>query len=225
MEPIYLMTKAIVKPWLVAWFRWSVSGAENVPREGGAILAVNHISFLDPFAAAYVVDSRGRRPRFLAKSELFQDRRIAWLLRGCGQIEVRRGTPTAPMALGHALDVLRRGEIVVVFPEGTITDDPDLSPMEAKTGAARLALQSGAPLLPCALWGTQNVWPKDYAKNWRPRQEILVAAGAPLDVHGDPASPEAWAETGEKLMSSIAHLLEGLRPQLPDRRRPKRAAA
>jgi 1-acyl-sn-glycerol-3-phosphate acyltransferase len=224
-EPIYLLAKAILKPWLVLWFRWRVFGAENIPRTGPAILAVNHISFMDPFAAAYLVDSRKRRPRFLAKSELFQDKRISWLLRGAGQIEVRRGTAKAPMALDRALEALRRGEIVVVFPEGTITDDPDLNPMAPKTGAARLALQSGAPLLPCAVWGTQNVWPKGYAKNWRPRQEILASIGAPLDVHGDPASSDAWAETGEKLMSSIGHLLEGIRPQLPDRRRPKRAAA
>ncbi len=224
-EPIYLMTKAILKPWLVAWFRWRVFGAENIPRHGAAILAVNHIAYMDAFAAAQIVDGRKRRPRFLAKSELFADKRIGWLLRGCGQIEVRRGTATAPMALDHALDALRRGEIVVVFPEGTITDDPELGPMVAKTGAARLALQSGAPLLPCALWGTQNVWPKGYAKNWRPRQEILASVGTPVNVHGDPASQDAWAETGEKLMSAIGHLLEGLRPQLPDRRRPKRAAA
>ena len=219
------MTRAWLKPLLVAWFRWRVSGAGNIPREGPAILAVNHIAFLDPFAAAYVVDNRKRRPRFLAKSELFEDKRVGWLLRGLGQIEVRRGTATAPMALDHALDALRRGEVVVVFPEGTITDDPDLNPMEAKTGAARLALQSGAPLIPCALWGTQNVWPKGYAKNWRPRQTVCIAVGEPLGVHGDPDSPEAWEETGDKLMSAIGHLLEGLRPQLPDRRRPKRDAA
>ena len=225
LEPIYLMTKAVVKTWLFVWFRWRLEGAENIPREGPAILAVNHIAYLDPFAAAYVVDHRRRRPRFLAKSELFQDRRIAWLLRGCGQIEVRRGTPTAPVALDHALDALKRGEIVVVFPEGTITDNPDLEPMEAKTGAARLALASGVPLIPCAIWGTQNVWPKGFAKHWKPRQLILVGVGAPLAVSGDAESPDAWAEAGGKLMSAIGHLLARLRPDLPDRRRPKRAAA
>ena len=219
------MTKAWLKPLLAVWFRWRVRGAGNIPRSGAAILAVNHIAFLDPFAAAYVVAGRKRRPRFLAKSELFEDKRIAWLLRGLGQIEVRRGTATAPMALDHALDALRRGEVVVVFPEGTITDDPDLNPMEAKTGAARLALRSGAPLLPCALWGTQNVWPKGYAKQWRPRQTVLVTVGPPLDVHGDPDSPQAWEETGAKLMSAIGNLLEGLRAELPDRRKPKGAAA
>jgi 1-acyl-sn-glycerol-3-phosphate acyltransferase len=224
LEPIYLMTKGIVKPWLVIWFRWRVEGLANIPRRGPAILAVNHIAYLDPFAAAYVVDRRKRRPRFLAKSELFADKRIGWILRGCGQIEVRRGTATAPMALDHALDALERGEIVVVFPEGTITTDPDLNPMAAKTGAARLALESGAPLLPCAVWGTQNIWPKGYAKQWRPRQRVFVRVGSPLDVSGDPRSRDSWAETGEKLMSAIGHLLAGLRTELPDRRKPKRAA-
>ena len=225
LEPVYLMTKGILKSWLRVWFRWRIEGAENIPRHGPAILAVNHIAYLDPFAAAYVVDDRKRRPRFLAKSELFGDRRIAWILRGCGQIEVRRGTANAPMALDHALDALARGEIVVVFPEGTITNDPDLNPMTPKTGAARLALESGVPLLPCAVWGTQNIWPKGYAKHWRPRQLVLIRVGSPLDVSGDPRSPAAWAEVGEKLMSAISNLLAGLRNDLPDRRRPKKKAA
>lgn len=225
MEPVYLITKGILKPWLKVWFRWRIEGADNIPGHGPAILAVNHIAYLDPFAAAYVVDHRKRRPRFLAKSELFQDKKIAWVLEGCRQIEVRRGTATAPMALDKALDALARGEIVVVFPEGTITNDPDLNPMTPKTGAARLALESGAPLLPCAVWGTQNIWPKGYAKHWRPRQLVLVRVGPPLDVSGDPRSRAAWAEVGEKLMSAISNLLSGLRNDLPDRRRPKKKAA
>ncbi|MDQ4125189.1 MAG: 1-acyl-sn-glycerol-3-phosphate acyltransferase, partial [Actinomycetota bacterium] len=173
----------------------------------------------------YLVDYCKRRPRFLAKSELFQDKRIAWILRGCGQIEVRRGTPNAPVALDHALDALARGEVVVVFPEGTITKDPDLNPMTPKTGAARLALESGAPLVPAAVWGSQNIWPKGFAKNWRPRQPVHIRVGTPLDVSGDPKSPDAWAETGEKLMSAISNLLSGLRTELPDRRKPKKKAA
>ncbi|HEX2196568.1 MAG TPA: lysophospholipid acyltransferase family protein, partial [Actinomycetota bacterium] len=131
---MYLMTKGILKPWLKVWFRWRIEGADNIPSHGPAILALNHIAYLDPFAAAYVVDHRKRRARFLAKSELFGDRRIAWILKGCRQIEVRRGTPNAPMALDHALEALARGEIVVVFPEGTITNDADLNPMAPKTG-------------------------------------------------------------------------------------------
>ena len=226
MEPTYLLAKAILKPWLKTWFRWTVEGSERIPPAGGAILAFNHIAFLDPFAAAYVVDSVGRRPRFLAKSELFADKRISWILSGAKQIEVKRGSKDAPMALDHAVDALTSGEIVVVFPEGTITNDPDLSPMRAKTGAARLALASAAPLIPCALWGTANIWPKGYAKHWwPPRQDILVRIGEPLPVAGDPDSPAAWNEISEAIMERIGVLVASLRPVVADRRRPARKSA
>lgn len=224
-EPTYQLAKAIVKPWMGTWFRWTIEGLDNIPSEGPAILAFNHIAFLDPFAAAYVVDKRGRRPRFLAKSEIFQDKRVAWILRGAKQIEVRRGTKEAPMALDHAFDALRAGEVIVVFPEGTITDDPDLNPMEAKTGAARLALGSEAPLIPCAVWGTQNVWPKGYAKHWwPPGQNILVRIGTPMTVTGSD-SPEAWRAASHALIDEISVLVASLRPAVPDQRRSKRKRA
>ena len=84
MEPTYLLAKVILKPWLATWFRWYIEGLEHLPRKGAAILAINHIAYLDPLAAAYVVDKVKRTPRFLAKSELFDDKRIAWILRGAG---------------------------------------------------------------------------------------------------------------------------------------------
>ena len=227
MEPTYLLAKAILRPWLGAWFRWTIEGQENIPRDGAAILAFNHIAYLDPFAAAYVVDTVGRRSRFLAKSELFEDKRIAWILKGAAQIEVKRGTRDAPMALDHAVEALERGEVIVVFPEGTITTDPELHPMEAKTGAARLALAAGAPLIPCGLWGTANIWPKGYAKHWwPPRQDILARVGTPMNVSGDPNSTTAWREVSERLMQEIGVLVASLRPVVRDARRPnKRSAA
>lgn len=220
MEPTYLLAKAIIKPWMVTWFRWTIEGIENIPQTGSAILAFNHIAYLDPFAAAYVVDKAGRRPRFLAKSELFEDRRIGWIVRGARQIEVKRGTRDAPMALDHAIAALERGEVIVVFPEGTITTDPDLNPMPAKSGAARLALATDAPLIPCALWGTANVWPKGYAKAWKPRQDLLVRIGPPLSVSRDPSSRGQPGRLGEELMEQIRILVASLRPAVPDRRRP-----
>lgn len=225
MEPTYLLAKALLKPWLSVWFRWSIEGLENIPKSGAAILAVNHIAYLDPLAAAYVVDTAGRRPRFLGKAELFQDRRIAWILRGAKQIEVKRGTREAPMALDHALAALDRGELIVIFPEGTITEDPELRPMGAKTGISRLALKSGVPVIPSAVWGTANVWPKGYGKRWRPRQDILVRIGEPLTLDGDPESREDWKAAGEKIMDAIGVLVASIRPALPDRRRPKKQAA
>ena len=225
MEPVYLLAKGIVKPLMGGWFRWSIEGLENIPRSGPAILAVNHIAYLDPLAAAYVVDKAGRRPRFLGKSELFQDRRIAWILRGAGQIEVKRGTRDAPVALDDAFEALRRGEIVVVFPEGTITSDPDLNPVEAKTGAARLALGSGVPLIPCGLWGTANIWPKGYSKHWTPRQDLCARIGEPIEVTGDKDSPENWERVGRDIMEEISLLVASLRPAVPDRRRKRKKAA
>jgi 1-acyl-sn-glycerol-3-phosphate acyltransferase len=115
--------------------------------------------------------------------------------------------------------------VIVVFPEGTVTTDPDLNPMEAKTGLARLALASGVPVVPGAIWGTQNVWPKGYAKNWRPGQDVLVRMGEPFHPTGDPNSIEDWKTAGKEVMDRIAVLVAGLRPAVPDRRRPKRTAA
>lgn len=225
-ETTYVFAKGILKPFLHTWFRWNIEGIENIPRKGGALLAFNHISYLDPLATAYTVDKAKRVPRFLAKSELFQDKRIAWVLRGAKQIEVTRGTATAPMALDHAYAALNKGEIVVVFPEGTISEDPDLKPLPPKTGAARLALGSNAPLIPCAVWGTQNIWPKGYAKNWwPPRQDILVRVGEPMRVDGDVDSTDDWRRVSDELMAEIERLAASLRPAVPDRRRPKRTAA
>ena len=225
MEPTYWFAKAILKPFLGTWFRWHIEGLENIPRRGPAIVAFNHIAYLDPLVAAYVIDKAKRRPRFLAKADLFQDKRIAWILKGAGQIEVRRGTRDAPMALDKAFDALRRDQVIVIFPEGTITDDADLAPMAAKTGAARLALGSGVPVIPAALWGTANVWGKGYSKNWRPAQQVCVRIGEPIELAGGPSSPRAWREGGAMIMQEISSLVASLRAVVPDRRRPKRKAA
>lgn len=226
LESTYLVAKAILLPWLSTWFRWSIEGAENIPSKGAGLLAFNHIGYLDPLAAAYTVDRAGRVPRFLAKSELFKDKRIAWILKGAKQIEVHRGSPEAPMALTKAFDALRKGELIVVFPEGTITSDPDLNPMPAKTGAARLARGTGTPLIPCAVWGTQNIWPKGYAKRWwPPKQDVLVRIGDPLRLDDLPDSPDGWREASVRLMDAIEVLVASLRPAVPDRRRPKKHAA
>lgn len=224
LDSTYWLAKAIVLP-CMKWFRWNIEGVGNIPKSGGVILAFNHIAFLDPFAAAYAVHLADRRPRFLAKAELFDDKRVAWILRGAGQIPVRRGTAQAPMALDEAVAALRRGDAVVIFPEGTITDDPNLHPMEPKTGLARLALASGVPVIPCALWGTANIWPKGFAKRWwPPKQDILVRVGQSMQVEGDPGSADDWARVGAEVMAEVARLVASLRPAVPDRRRARRAA-
>jgi len=225
LEPTYLLAKAIIKPSMLLWFRIHMEGLENIPRKGPAILAFNHIAYLDPFLSALAVDNVGRHPRFLGKSELFQDKRIAWILRGAKQIEVKRGTREAPMALDNAIAALEDGQIIVVFPEGTITTDPDLNMMAPKTGTARLALASGVPLIPAAVWGTQNVWPKGHRKHWwPPRQDLLVRIGEPMEVSGAPDNRRDWQRLGDEIAEEISRLVASLRPIVPDRRRPKKAA-
>jgi 1-acyl-sn-glycerol-3-phosphate acyltransferase len=225
LEPGYRLVETVIIPLLGVWFRWTVEGQENIPRRGPAILASNHVSYLDAPALAYVIRRAGRRPRFLTKSELFRGP-VGWALRLTGQIEVKRGTPQAPAALDRALEALERGEIVVIFPEGTVTTDPDLEPMAPKSGAVRLALRTWAPVIPCATWGTANVWPKgNYSKRWWPGQDILVRIGRPLELLGRPDAPETWRPAGEQIMGEIARLVAGLRPAVPDRRRPMRRPA
>ena len=226
MESTYLIAKGILKPWLHTWFRWHLEGIERIPRSGSALIAVNHISYLDPLAMAYAVDKANRVPRFLAKGELFDDKRIAWILKGAKQVEVRRGTADAPMALDFALESLDKGELIVVFPEGTITTDPDLHPMGAKTGIARLALLSRVPVIPAALWGTHNIWPKGFDKQWwPPKQDIMVRLGPPMEISGDAHSPDSWRDAGAKVMAEISKLLASIRPAIPDKRKNKRRAA
>lgn len=224
MEPTYWLAKTILKPWLAAWFRWTIEGLENIPRRGGVIVAFNHIAYLDPLAAAFVLDRAKRKPRFLAKHELFEDRRISWILRGARQIPVQRGTSDAPMALDQAIGALERGQAVVIFPEGTITPDPDLNPAPAKSGIARLAIATGVPVIPGAIWGTGNVWAKGYRKDWRIGQDICVRLGEAMDLSAYPDERDGWRRAGAEVMEEIGVLLAGIRPAISDRRRPRRAA-
>lgn len=225
MEPIFVGVRNVVIPACSAWFRWTLEGLEGIPKEGPAIIAFNHISYLDPFAAAYAVDKAGRRPRFLAKSELFDSPWTGWIMRGANQIQVKRGTPSAPLALEQALLALARGEVIVIFPEGTVTFDRDLRPMPAKTGAVRLAIRSGAPLIPAGIWGTANVFPRhfrEYRTKLRPRQDLCVSVGEPMDMTGHRDTPEEWRATGIELMDRISALVASLRTALPYTRQPRR---
>lgn len=219
-EPIYHVTKWVVVPAMHLWFHHTAEGLENIPREGPLLIAFNHVSYLDPLSLGYTVAINGRRPRFLAKSELYQDRRIGWILRGCGQIEVKRGTPQAPMALDNAFAALARGESIVVFPEGTTNPHPEGELQPPKSGIARLAVRTGAPVIPGAIWGAQNVWPKgSYRRNWRPRQPIVMRFGEPLSFGHLDDSHDGWRQAGADLMKEISRILSDIRWRVPDRRR------
>lgn len=199
--------------------RWS--GEANVPETGGAVVAYNHISVSDPFVAArFVYAGAGRFPHFLGKAEVFAVPVIGRLLLAVGQIPVHRGTARARDSYDSAVAAVRGGQVVVMLPEGTITKDPQLWPMKGKTGAARIALETGRPLVPVAVWGPQRIVPADGLPLWKVawqlhhRHEVTVAAGEPVDLSDFQARPvdaQTLGEATERLMDAITMLLEEIR--------------
>ena len=190
--------------------KWSVTviGAENIPASGPAVLASNHIGYLDFVFSGYAARERGRRVRFLAKKEIFDKRGVGWLMRQMGHVPVDRDG-AAKDSLTAAKDEIARGEIIGMFPEATIS--PSFVPRPGKTGTVRLAQETGAPLIPVAIWGTQRILTK-----WRPKQfrrgiPVVVNVGAPIT-----ASPEEDVQQGtDRLMASIADLLRDAQARYP----------
>ena len=170
---LYPLTRLL---FTVRWY-----GLDRIPKSGGAIVAVNHISYADPIVFGRFIWDAGRVPRYLAKASLFSAPfPIGRVMTGSGQIPVHRGTADAAGALQAAVDALRGGQLVLIYPEGTVTRDPDFWPMQAKTGIARLALMvPEAPVIPVGQWGAQNFLdfyrrrfrPLPPARRCRPRPE------------------------------------------------------
>lgn len=183
------------------------------------MIACNHASYLDPIANAYAVVRAGRRPRFLAKRELFDAAVLKWAMPGTGQIPVERGTgDQAP--LRAAEDALRRGEAVLIYPEGTVTTRPDLLPMEGKTGVVRLALAAELPVIPMASWGSAAVWQKSGPGSLRPRRPVWVAVGEPIPMPGGPERIEdrdAVRALTDEVMAALTALVVDLRERYPER--------
>jgi 1-acyl-sn-glycerol-3-phosphate acyltransferase len=193
------------------------SGGENIPREGGCVLAVNHVSEFDPLPFAHFVYENGRVPRFLGKAEVFGVPVVGHILRSAGQIPVYRKTVDASKAFSAAVAAVNRGEAVIVYPEGTISRDPGLWPMTGRSGAARIALTTRRPVIPCAQWGPQEVL-APYARRPHlfPRKLMRMRAGAPLDLSdldGKSLTPELLATATERIMAAITVLLEEIRQE------------
>lgn len=190
-------------------------GSENIPGSGGCVLATNHVSEFDPVPFGHFVYERGRVPRFLGKAEVFQVPVVGTILRNAGQIPVYRKTSDAAKAFSAAVAAVRKGECVVVYVEGTITRDPGLWPMVGRTGAARVGLTTGCPVIPVAQWGPQDVL-APYARTPRllPRKLMQVSAGRPVDLsslQGREISSESLREATDLIMADITGLLEEIR--------------
>jgi 1-acyl-sn-glycerol-3-phosphate acyltransferase len=205
----------VALPPLRTWFRLRHEGLELIPREGPAIVACNHISYLDPLTNGEAVDRSGRRPRFLAKQELFRIPVIGTVLRGAGQIPVVRGSRDGS-SLDRAVAALDAGEVVVIYPEGTVTKREDGLPMEGKTGIARLALRTGVPIVPMASWGSHAVWQKSGKGSLRYGRPILTKVGPPLRPSRDAEAGAArWRSLTDEVMSAISTLAAELRERYP----------
>jgi 1-acyl-sn-glycerol-3-phosphate acyltransferase len=210
---------AIIKPPLLAFTRRLWVDGHKIPETGGCVVVANHISHADPFTFAHFVYDNGRVPRFLAKKDVFDVPIGGRLLRGAGQIPVYRQTTDASHAFRAAVGAVRAGECVVVYPEGTITRDPELWPMRGKTGAARIALTADAPVIPVAQWGAHEILPP-YTKKPRllPRKTIRVKAGDPVDLddlRGQAVSPSLLQDATERIMGAVTSLLADLRDGSP----------
>ncbi|BCK68315.1 1-acyl-sn-glycerol-3-phosphate acyltransferase [Streptomyces libani subsp. rufus] len=181
----YRLAAVICKPPLLVLFKRDWQGMEHIPADGGFITAVNHNSYLDPLSYAHYQYNTGRVPRFLAKAGLFKSGFVGLMMRGTGQIPVYRETTDAANAFRAAVTAIEKGECVAFYPEGTLTRDPDLWPMQGKTGAARVALLTKAPVIPVAQWGANDAMPP-YAKEKKlrllPRKTLRVQAGPPVDL-------------------------------------------
>ena len=149
-RPWYRVAEVVLTPILRAALRHRWRGQENLPLSGGVIVVANHISKIDPLTFGYFVNSAGRVPRYLAKASLFEHRWLGRVFIGTDMIPVQRGGEGAASSVQAAVDAVRGGSCVVVYPEATITRDPGLWPMVGKTGAARIALVTGAPVIPVA---------------------------------------------------------------------------
>ena len=177
------LSVVLIKPTVAVLFRTRWRGQEHLPRSGGAMVVSNHVSQADFASLAVWVWDSGRIPRFLIKHSLFGVFAIGGLLRGAKQIPVVRGSAAARQSLDEAVAAIGRGECVCIYPEGTVTRDPDFWPMQPRTGVARLALTTDVPVVPVAQWGPQVLLDVE-RRRFRPlkRPRTTIQAGPPLDL-------------------------------------------
>src|SRR6478736_3472429 len=210
---------AVLAPLIALIFKVEIEGAENLPREGAYVLAPNHYSESDPLAVALAVWKVGRAPRFMAKESLFHVPVLGWILRVTGMVPVSRSSAAASarQTLETSETLVELGRGVIVYPEGTLTRDPDMWPMRGKTGAVRLALEGGIPLIPLAQWGCQAVMPRyGKLKLWPLRRPVRVVIGTPVDLTAyrtTPTPPAALVAATDAVMADIAQLLSTIRKE------------
>ena len=205
----------IVKPTLLATTTHEWIDGHKLPETGGFVLVLNHVSHLDPLTAAHLVYDHGRIPHYLAKSGLFKNRALGAFLRSAGQIPVERMSRNAAGAFDAAVAAVREGKCVVVYPEGTLTRDPDLWPMAGKSGAARIALATGCPVVPVGQWGAHEIlYPYAKRPDLFPRKRITMKVGDPVDLSDlldRPVEVGTIQAATDRIMAAITALVEDVR--------------
>jgi 1-acyl-sn-glycerol-3-phosphate acyltransferase len=211
----YRLVVNSARPFLALTTTHEWRGQESIPSDGAVIIASNHIGYVDPMTLGIFVLETGRVPKYLAKSSLFEKPLIKHVFIGAKQIPVYRGTADASNALAAAVKAIDDGDCVLIYPEGTVTRDPDCWPMRARTGVARVAMMTGAPVIPVAQWGPQNVWhykaklPRPF-----PRKRVQILAGEAIDLSeytGQAMTVEVLREVTDLIMARITDLLVELR--------------
>ncbi len=205
-EPYHLV-RLLFRPESFPYARFAISGMENIPATGPVLLAPNHRSYFDVAAVGLVAARLGRPVRFMAKQEVFDAPVVGRLARALGGIPVERGSKSSdPMR--QAAASLRAGEVVIVLPQGTIPRGEEFFDpvLKGRTGTARLAAQTGAPVVPIGLWGTERVWPRSSKvpnmTTLRHPPKVTVNVGPPVSLGlEDPVADTA------RLMAAIADLL------------------
>lgn len=190
-------------------------GQENLPKDGGFVAVVNHISEFDSMTMMHFMTSAGYPVRILCKEELFRVPVLGSIMRSCGQIPVYRESSQSRDALAAAIAGLQAGECITVYGEGTLTRDPDFWPMRMKTGAARMALRAQVPLVPVVQWGAQDVLDR-YGKrpNLKGKKDVWVTALPPVDLsdlYERADDPESWYQATAIIETAICRGLEQIR--------------
>lgn len=211
--------EALLRPPLAVITKKDYQGLENLPKEGGFVLAANHNSHVDPFLLARFALDVGLVPRYLAKEGLFTHTLTGPILRGADQIPVARYSDSAANAIAPTVEALRDGKPVIIYPEGTITRDPEAWPMSGRTGAVRAALAAGVPLIPVCQSGAQDVlWPYTRKLKPFPRHRYVIRVAPPLDLsmyEGQPVTEEILHEATDRLMDILTDMMSDIRGAKP----------
>ncbi|MDA3021462.1 MAG: lysophospholipid acyltransferase family protein [Actinomycetota bacterium] len=220
----YRVTVFLLKPLLNLLTKQDWAGTENLTAQtDGMVIATNHISWFDPLVASHALWDNDRPPRFLAKESVFRVPIVGAIITSAKQIRVYRETGNAVDSVRDAIAAVHRGECVVVYPEGTITRDPMMWPMTGKTGAARIALAAGCPLIPMAQWGAQEVM-GPYRKEFRilPRKTMKILVGPPIDLsdlQDRPLDADTLHLATDRLLDALTGLLAQIRQESPPKER------